>query len=182
MRRDVTIDFFDLQPSVQIESLLDQTKVMYYAAAKWIGVKDGSLTKLWCELVAINLDAASPYTATIDADCLCAQDAARVACKDAFDNSSITTADLADQKMNEIYSDLLLIDDTFKLERAVAKLVSSSESDGGLKNAVLAILPSSEDSVDLSMAVMKINTLIRGKLFTFSSRSAQAKATDMFTI
>ena len=181
-RREISIEYFNLRPTIYVESMLDEAIQRHYAVAKAIAVQKKQLPGFWGEMIACDLNTKLPYEADVHKDLLLCQEAARLACKEAFDDGCVTTGDGAQQILNANLTDYLLTDESFKLEAAVSKLVSSEGSETTLKDAILKCLPSATSTVDLSTATQHITLLTRGQLYNFSSRSAQGKVNDVLSI
>eukprot|EP00928_Gymnodinium_smaydae_P043317 TRINITY_DN29049_c0_g1_i1.p1 TRINITY_DN29049_c0_g1~~TRINITY_DN29049_c0_g1_i1.p1 ORF type:complete len:330 (+),score=50.52 TRINITY_DN29049_c0_g1_i1:782-1771(+) len=181
-RRKIAITYFDLKPLVPIDSILDQCRQMYYATPKMIAVANGTLTRAWVEDCAVDTASFQAPLATLEDDLLLAQDTARLSFKNALDESSVTTGDVASKKMKTMLADLLITDDTFRFEEACGDCVSADGTSSQLQAKTLAILPTVDSPKDLATAVQEINLLMHTPLFSFSAKAAQNKVDDILTI
>jgi hypothetical protein len=181
-KRTISVQYCNLTPQIEIGGILDEVMQRFFAAAKMIGLRTILLSPLWFDDAAIDVNAGQAFAATLSADVLECQQASRAACRLAFADASVSTGDVAEKNMKSMAADMVLVDETFKLEMALSTLVSSNGADGGLKAAVLSVLPTATRHEDLAVAVQKLNLMIAGSLYKFSSFASQGKVTDISKI
>jgi hypothetical protein len=181
-KRLISVQYFNLDPQIEIGGILDEVRQRFFAAAKMIGLRTKLLSPLWFDDAAIDLKEGQSFAAELSGDVLECQQASRAACRLAFSDASVSTGDVAEKIMRSMGADMVLVDETFKLEMALSTLVTSNGADGGLKAAVLAVLPTATRPVELAAAVQKVNLIIAGALYKFSSFASQGKVVDISKI